>query len=294
MMNSFKPSLLLAKYFGMTVIPTYNYFHWEETIGHATDFMRTLGFGLDLDCQEEDTLPANIEKSGLKKVLIDLVQLNITITTQDMHLIFNDDAKVSDEIDPNGVMQQVKLALEANKDNLNKLLIFIDTHIYIYPWHEESYVATREIFASTFHHRYFDIDLKRSDVTLGRSIHSMETELVIAWHFRYGDVATGSKFKLPYNALPYEDGVAIIHKLLYDEQSVLFNLPKSFVKVKFVVWGWADDFADIPQLFDNRVEMVSSNTPAGDYLHFEILATSDILVGGVSSFTRYGTSTLNY
>jgi hypothetical protein len=286
MMNSFKPSLVIAKYLNLTVIPTWNYFHWNETPDHPTDFMRTIGFGVDMDCDENDTIPQNIEQSGLKKILINLEKEKMTLTKQDIHTLYQDNAKITNEIDPNGLIHVLLSTLQENKDNSKKLLIFVDTKINLYPFHEEAYVNTREIFATTFRHRYYDIDLKRSDVTLGRSIHSMENDLVIAWHFRYGDVKTGSKFITPYNALPYQDGVNIIQKLLYDEHSVLFNLTGSFIKVKFVVWGWAEDFKDIPELFDKRAEIITSDDPAGDYLHFEVLATSDILVGGVSSFTR--------
>jgi len=90
MMNSFKPSLLIAKYLNLTVIPTDNYFHWHEYSGqtHQTYFLRTTGFGFGLDCTEEEVIDTNIVNHNMTKLVIDLKDIKTSLTNKDNDFLF--------------------------------------------------------------------------------------------------------------------------------------------------------------------------------------------------------------
>jgi len=174
--------------------------------------------------------------------------------------------------------------------NKKNLLIFIDTHIGFDPFHQESYMCTRDIFALKFMNRY-NYDLNVNESMVARGMGSLKREIVLAWHFRYGDEASGSLHLAPTNALKYELGVAVMNKLLYHDAIVLRRLHTKHLRAKFVVWGPPDGstavFDEVKHLFNGRIEVLIGQTVEDDYNHFEILATADVIVGGLSSFTRF-------
>ena len=284
MMNSFKPSLLIAAYFNLRLIPTKNYFHWEEHLDHQTDFMTTLGFDLGLTCREEE-LDGLVESKQVNLLRYDLSGLGTTLTEGDKAVLWAEDCPHSGrEVDPNGLLAFIGKEIASLGQNSSSTVIVIKTQVHLDPFHEENYVCTRDVFAQMFWRRYYK-DLK-SNKSLVRNRASFRSKIIIAWHFRYGDDATGSIHRTPRNALPFDDGVKALGKLLVDNSSLLRSMPENRIQVNFVAWGPEEHFEEVRHLFDGRVKVLASTAAKDDYDHFDILATSDVLIGGMSSFTR--------
>ena len=284
MMNSYKPSLLIAAYFNLRLIPTKNYFHWEEHQDHQTNFMTTLGFDRGITCKEED-LDSLVATRRINLIRYDLSKVGTTLTEQDKAVLWAEDCPNSQrKIDPDGLLAFIGRELAALGDSSSRTVMIIETKAYLDPFHEENYVCTREIFAHMFWRRYMR-DMKASK-SMVRNRSSFRSIIIVAWHFRYGDDATGSIHRTPRNALPFDDGVKALTKILYNNGSVMRTIPAKEVRVNFIAWGPEEHFEEVKQLFDGRVNVIASTAAKDDYDHFDMLATSDILIGGMSSFTR--------
>lgn len=270
--NKMKLQILLGEVYQMKIIPVPECF---SSVEHNTSLYRTLGWGIDYECSEDDVKFATNSDSSTA------INIKLESGTESLQAVEELCASVQKGLNYSQVLHSLGGTWWDihEKTKLSNQIFIVEREYYAI--NIEGYQCTRSFILDRY------IKTKLSD---SQRIESFDhRKYNIAFHFRYGDTAKPDP-NYPAEAnwdvnfpeqrrIPLTQGIQVL-KAILGPDSVL---DASSCTINFFSEGDKSVFKQLEDEFPKtRFFLGDESTVVSDLDH---LASADILIGGPSSFT---------
>ncbi len=301
-MNRMKPAVFLAASMNATLIPNSACFKSDE---HKTNLLEYFGWGNNVDCTENEVkfardVASDVADEGDDKATLYKTMINHGLHKKEMMVhgpkwkFYNDGLNAmckhvggedisgealhsyihKKEKQAETVFHHLYKAREKMKEtghNSAHNVVYVLRGRYLF----EGYQCTRSYVADKWRQ-------KRAAVANNEE---REGKVVVAFHFRHGDVATKDvNFIDPADvtrAMPLSEGIQILQAVL-GKGSVLAK-HRDKVVVEFYSEGRREEFADLVKAFPGIKFFLGNNATIAEDV--DGMATSDIFLASPSSFS---------